>query len=113
MVVVASVPLARAVGVLVKRSFKRAGIASGEVAADFARIAKWLVYLLAIALAASILGLAAWRMELNAMVGSQWTRSSSADCATIEINRHVYEEPAMTARRMSTELAGWIQEGRP
>ena len=56
-VVVASVPLARAVGALIKRSLRRSGIASGEVSADFARIGKWLVYLLAIALAASILGL--------------------------------------------------------
>ena len=56
-VAVASIPIARAVGALVKRALRRAGIASREIAADLARIAKWLVYLLAIAFVASILGL--------------------------------------------------------
>ena len=57
MVAVASIPIARAVGALVRRSLRRAGIASSEVAADFARTTKWLVYLLAFALVASILGI--------------------------------------------------------
>lgn len=55
-VAVASVPIARAVQALVKRALRRAGVASHQVAADLARIAKWLVYLSAFALVASILG---------------------------------------------------------
>ena len=56
-VAVASVPGARAVAAIVKRSLRRAGVASREVAADLARISKWLVYLLAFALVASIMGI--------------------------------------------------------
>ena len=55
-VVVLSVPLSRLAGAAIRHALKRAGIASPEAAADLARVARWLVYLLGFAMAASILG---------------------------------------------------------
>ncbi len=55
-VIVVSVPLARLAAAAVRRAFDRAGLGSNDAAADLGRLAKWLVYLFAFALAASILG---------------------------------------------------------
>jgi small-conductance mechanosensitive channel len=55
-VVVLSVPIARLVAAAVRRAFKRGGIASSDAGADVAVAAKWIVYLLGFAIAASILG---------------------------------------------------------
>lgn len=55
-VIVLSVPIARGVGAAIKRAFRRAGVGSDDVALDIGISAKWLVYLLGFAIAASILG---------------------------------------------------------
>jgi small conductance mechanosensitive channel len=56
LVIVLSGPIARLVAAAVKRAFKHAGIVSSDAAADVGRVAKWLVYLIGLAVAASILG---------------------------------------------------------
>lgn len=55
-VVVVSAPLARIVAAAVRQACRRSGFVSTDSASDIARASKWLVYLLAFALAASILG---------------------------------------------------------
>lgn len=56
LVIVVSVPIARLVGTAIKQALKRAGIASDDAALDIGMVARWLVYLVACAVAASILG---------------------------------------------------------
>ena len=55
-VLVLSVPLARLAATAIRRALRRGNIASDEVASDLGRLAKWIVYLLGLALAATILG---------------------------------------------------------
>ena len=55
-VVVASIPVARVVAAATRRALRRAGITADDTAVDIGVTAKWLVYLLALAVAASILG---------------------------------------------------------
>ena len=55
-VIVASVPIARLVAAAIRRALRRAGITADDTAIDIGVGAKWLVYLLGLAIAASILG---------------------------------------------------------
>lgn len=56
LVIVISVPAARLVAAAIRRAFGRAGIVSNDAAADVGRLAKWIVYLISLAIALSILG---------------------------------------------------------
>lgn len=55
-VIVASIPIARLVAAAARRALRRVGISDDATAIDTGVAAKWLVYLLALAIAASILG---------------------------------------------------------
>jgi len=50
------IPLSRLGATTVRRALRRAGIASSDIAADFGRVTKWLVYLCGFAVALAILG---------------------------------------------------------
>ena len=56
LVIVVSVPVARLVAAAIRRAFDRAGMVSNDAAADVGRVAKWLVYLIGVAIALSIVG---------------------------------------------------------
>ena len=56
LVIVVSVPVARLIAAAIRRAFNRAGMVSNDAAADVGRVAKWLVYLIGVAIALSIVG---------------------------------------------------------
>ena len=56
LVIVVSIPVARLVAAAIRQAFDRAGMVSNDAAADVGRVAKWLVYLIGVAIALSIVG---------------------------------------------------------